>query len=332
MNNLPLEILDNVNHIITQYNLLPEKDVIVAFSGGKDSLFLCFVLRELGYVVKPITFDVGYNIDWKNAKKIAERFKFKLNILNIEYINEKNPHLLNVIENNFKEIQAVSSGKHERLTICTPCYNSKMLLLSEWCKNNDGIQQITLGHHGTDTVASFLKSYFMYIDRWSLQHITYNESNFIELLKEMKPIFKNEADTLKHTSEWIQMIELLRRGKIGTDEPIRRNIVNTDYTIMRPMFCVQERDIKDYFKGMDIEFQESECSVRKLKDTNKFTPREMVHYLLLDDMPQETLTLILSLILESLDSNGYNIVDVRKNRIEILGEEYKSGAFSSEKL
>jgi tRNA(Ile)-lysidine synthase TilS/MesJ len=332
MEPIPTTILDAVNQTISKYKLFPEKEVVVAFSGGKDSLFLCLVLRELGYTVKPVTFDVGYNIDWKVAKSIAARLHFHLQIFDLGFVEKNFQNTLSVIENNYKVIQEISRGKHLGVTICTPCYNSKMILLREWCKMNNGTLQIAFGHHGTDMVTSFLKSYFMYIDRWEYQHIRYNDSNFENLIKTMKPVFCGNKDNLLQSKEWASVIELMKKKLIGTDEPIRKNIADTDYAVIRPMSSVLEVDIKQYYNRTDLEFQESECSIRRLKDFSKFTPREMVHHILLDDVPRENMELLLSTLLESLDILGYDPTSVRNNRNAILGTEYKSGDSNSTKL
>jgi len=332
MKPIPTTILDTVNETINKYKLFPVRDIFVAFSGGKDSLFLCLVLRELGYIVKPVIFDVGYNVDWKSAKSIAEIFKFKLQILDLDFVKENIPNTLSIINNYYKEIQEISRGEHIGLTICTPCFNSKITLLSEWCNLNSNALQITFGHHGTDAIASFLKSYFMYIDRWIYNHTKYDDTNFKYLIKTMKPVFCKSKTTLLQSNEWATIMELKKKKVIGTDEPIRKEIVGTDYAIIRPMFNIIEVDIKQYYNGLGIKFQKSECAVRKLKDFSKFTPREMVHHILLDDVPRENMEILLSAILDSLDINGYNVVNVRNNRTTILGEEYKSGNINTLKL
>lgn len=58
-------LLDSVRLTIAEYCLLePGEEIILAFSGGKDSLSLMLCLGELGYRVRPVAVDMGYDRDW----------------------------------------------------------------------------------------------------------------------------------------------------------------------------------------------------------------------------------------------------------------------------
>jgi tRNA(Ile)-lysidine synthase TilS/MesJ len=55
-------LVDNVRATIAKYCLLaPGEEIILAFSGGKDSLGLALCLGELGYQVRPVAVDMGYD-------------------------------------------------------------------------------------------------------------------------------------------------------------------------------------------------------------------------------------------------------------------------------
>jgi len=62
---LPDELLAATDKTIHDYALItPEESIIVALSGGKDSMLLCLALRELGYDYVPVTIDMGYESGW----------------------------------------------------------------------------------------------------------------------------------------------------------------------------------------------------------------------------------------------------------------------------
>lgn len=45
---------------IKKYNLFKTNDVVIGFSGGKDSRIVMLVLKEFGYNVYPIMVDMGH--------------------------------------------------------------------------------------------------------------------------------------------------------------------------------------------------------------------------------------------------------------------------------
>ena len=54
----------------------------------------------------------------------------------------------------------------------------------------NNIRYVAMGHHGTDAIASMLKSYFMYYDRWREDHIEYNNDNFMKIIQQHKTFFQ----------------------------------------------------------------------------------------------------------------------------------------------
>lgn len=52
--------------------------------------------------------------------------------------------------------------KIKKTTICTPCHNSKMIVLQKWAEINR-INTIANGHHAIDAVSSLLKSFYIYV-------------------------------------------------------------------------------------------------------------------------------------------------------------------------
>jgi hypothetical protein len=171
----------------------------------------------------------------------------------------------------------------------------------------------------------------MYKDRWDLGHSTYVDHYLSSLISDSKLKFCTNIEEFILNEEYIKICDLSSQHLIGTDEPIRKYIKDTNIPILRPLFGIFESDIKDYFSNL-ISFQESECSIRKLKNFREYTPREMVHHLILDYVPLENMEKLLSIIIKELDTDGFSLVDVRNNRDTILGKQYKSNGSNSLKL
>ena len=62
---IPRTMLLQVKKTIDTYKLLKDSEqIIVAFSGGKDSTFTVMALAQLGYDIIPVTVDMGYKRGW----------------------------------------------------------------------------------------------------------------------------------------------------------------------------------------------------------------------------------------------------------------------------
>ncbi|MCR5729862.1 MAG: 7-cyano-7-deazaguanine synthase [Ruminococcus sp.] len=311
------KIIDKTEKSISNYGLFSQKEVYVAFSGGKDSMLLCMVLKELGYTVNAITIDVGYNIEWKALKYNLEWMGVNHIFLDMNYPNISNAHKVQIV-NNYKDIIRTSSNIHGYETPCTLCYNSKILLLSSWAKFNN-IDTIVFAHHATDAIASFLKSYYYYKDC-----VTNNNSKF-EYLRYLKLVKDNSALLLDDTNVdlWNTFISdlkvLSQKNVIGTDEPPKKTILNSNIQIVRPFFEVYDTEIKDYFSDKKYIFQESECIVSKLRTKKSLSPREMIHNYFLNLTTTECQHEMMAIVKDTITLDGFFRYNVRNNRDLILG-------------
>lgn len=318
MEKIPLYLLDIIDNTIRKYNIFPNRTSFVAFSGGKDSFFLCYALKELDYKIVGVTIDVGYNVNWDQLKRISKVLDIETIFLDLAYAKSHFPISYKEAFSLFEDIQSLSNIPVSHKTICTPCYNAKISILKCWAESN-GIDQIAFGHHGTDSIASLLKSYFYYFDFKYCNHANFDNSTF-------KNLIVSQADDLidiTKVKEWDLFIDKLKKlvyeRLVGTDESPRKYIENSKIEIVRPLFSVYESDILNFFKNQDIEFQKSECFISKYRNMKDLTPREMMHQFITNKLSVERLNDLHNIAQCCVDQNGFLIYNVRNNRNKILG-------------
>jgi tRNA(Ile)-lysidine synthase TilS/MesJ len=319
-------ILEKVEKCIFQYNmLLPTQEVIVGFSGGKDSTYVALVLHELGYRIKLVSIDMKYDSNWaerinKNAKEIG----FTPQIISIddsnmikELCDDETTELLEstYLLNKKKDTSFFGSP-------CTKCYNSKIIVLGSIASKNQ-ISKVVFGHHANDMISSLLKSGFMYIDRWDQGNMSFNRQTFESLIEQSIV----EVQQKNNKASLLKRIETLtQRGLAGTDEPPLQiiNKWNTNIDIIRPLLLVFEHEIIEECSIHKLKTEPSNCGHGDTKDSE--TPREMVYNRFLKNMYQthdgkETLKWLHEVALSSILSNGRNKINVRNCRSEILGKD-----------
>lgn len=318
------EVLNRIEKVIEQYNLFNNtKDVCVAYSGGKDSFFLCLALKELGYQVIPVIIDIGYNSNWDTALKNMNIMGMKCIIVELKQISCMFPEIEEELTENLENIKKISKGFYKKATICTPCYNSKMLIIQKWAEKN-GVQYIAIGHHAIDSISSLLKSFYMYTDRWVYSHEEFVYENFYELVCSQKGVYDLEKDDFKRSTLNEMLENQIKNHNIGTDEPIVQFIGGTSIKLCRPLFDVFEREIQSFFANQGLQFNESECFITNYREKEHLTPREIIQYHLLKNAPESLLSYLLKLAKKNIDDNGFLRYNVRNNRNTILGTNYKN--------
>lgn len=324
------EILSKVDSVINKYNLFPSKKVAVAYSGGKDSLFLCLCLKELGFDVLPIIIDIGYKNNWAVAIDNLNNNGMKAYLLEPESYTDISLETEAKIKEFFESIVDIKAGKYQKVSPCTPCYNAKLLLLIEWAKKNE-INQVAFGHHGTDALSSMLKSYFMYYDRWRANNPEYDSARFIKIIREHALIFQADKHTFENSRFYFDLKEQVNRQNVGTDEAILQD-VDASLKICRPLYAIMESDILSYYNKQNLVFNNTECFYKNLRDGKSFTPREMVQQILLSNANSDILSLLMNLNYQTLDNTGRLLFRVRNNRDKILGSSYKTDNINAIKL
>lgn len=331
-------ILAKVAETIAEYDLISKDEPIaVALSGGKDSIFTVLALKQLGYRVSAITIDLGYEANWGNKiQELAQALDFSTHIIETRSsaFRRQLPNETRIgLENFFVRLDEIGS-EFQSVTPCTFCYNIKILALANHMRTI-GIEKLAFGHHGTDAIASFLKSALMYLDRWHFSHKQFIKSNFEKLIENLKADFLVGYEHLARTEIFNNLNNLITMKVVGTDEPPRQYVNTQQYkiNIIRPLFNLTEVDITNYIRLHSIKTEGSGCGHGAIAATQ--TPREMIHYRILRPMLEltsgnNTHGRLLELINKSLFADGTLEVNVRNERENILGAEYRFG--SSAKL
>ncbi|MCI9591758.1 MAG: hypothetical protein HFG42_14680 [Lachnospiraceae bacterium] len=323
MDKVPVKILEKVERTIEKYSLFEGREACVAYSGGKDSLFLCVLLKQLNYNVYPVIIDVGYNSDWSIALKNAEHIGLGCIKIGLQQVERQMPEIKPLLNTNLQSIAKIAEGNFKKATICTPCHNSKILILQRWAQLNH-IPIIANGHHGIDAISSMLKSFYMYTDRWEKGHIEFSYENFYNLILSQKKSYLLEEGAFRTLPLANQLLEQIQKQNAGTDEPILQYLGESSIRLCRPLFHVLENEITEYFHSQELSFNESECFKTGYRHRKTLTPRELIQYELLRNAPNSLLHHLLELSKLSLDERGFLKFNVRNNRTKILGDSYKN--------
>jgi len=328
-------LLDKVAQTIDRYDLLaPREEVIVALSGGKDSLLLAIALRELGFDVTPVVVDMGYESGWSSRLTgILRTVDFTGEIVKVRTgrtATKREPVTLQ-IHSRIDILNDLGTIPDNINTPCTYCYSVKVLALSSASKRR-GIPKVAFGHHATDAAASLLKEALMHIDRWDDGHRVFDRSNFAALVDRLA---KECMVSWNPCTEGLlaRVEDLVCRRLIDTDEPPRQRLITTadDVTLIRPLFSVQESEIINAKEQLMLHTEASGCGHGATLVSQ--TPRQMVHDRVL--MKAQSLQLhehLAELVRAGLNVRGEGMVGARRRRAELLGPTYKPTLNDRDKL
>ncbi|MFI9536821.1 hypothetical protein ACIG56_26670 [Nocardia fusca] len=327
MTELPRSIVRSVQEQIVRYKLIPEgANVAVAFSGGKDSLLLCLVLRDLGFAFTAVSVDMGYESGWGDRiRRLAVA-----NGLTVELLTTRSE------ERGGRTVVPLEIGRRldlldrlaadrstEAPTPCTHCYSVKALALHTFATER-GISAVAFGHHLTDASASLLKEALLHIDRRALQHENFRRENFEKLVERLR--LEAVAYRPGIDSPLVDRIEsLVRHHEVDTDEPPIQCLLNKPdcaVQVIRPMHAVTENDIRRIVSALGLRPEGSGCGHGATAATQ--TPREMVHYRVLGQPGiGPFLDRMRELVGVGISDDGRRLVNARARRAEMLGSTYK---------
>lgn len=319
-----------VRNTIKKYNLFEKRNnLIVAFSGGKDSLFLTLLLKDMGYSVYPVMLDLGLNSD-KNEKInfYHKNYQLDIDIINVKdkRITDSMPiELSKIFENQLNLFYSFSNNR--KVTLCTSCYNIKIITLYTIALNNN-FRSVVFGHHATDALASFLKSFVMFYDRWINENMSFRRKNYLEIVNEITKCLSNGYEYFKRSYFFKLILDFAENKCIGTDEPPKHHvkIEGSELYVVRPLFDIFEHEVLRFYSNtMKKSFS---CQYRKHNNISLTTPREIIHELLLAKLVEkrdykEIFNLLKDLVGKMIKDTGELIFNVRNNRHLILGKDYK---------
>ena len=273
------ELLQAISSAIARYGLLDTgEEIVVAFSGGKDSIGLSLCLVQLGYAVEPVAIDMGYESGWgQRIQALGESMGFS-----VEVVDVRHGAPMSIPSTEYRKIQlrlevlnSINPAETSTVTPCTHCYNSKVIALDNVVRQK-GKVKVAFAHHLTDACSSLLKEGLLRIDHLDREHSSYSRSNFESLVDQLS----TEARAYPESSSPLleRLAELVDEGRIDTDEPPRQPL-RTDrpgVDIVRPLFGVWEEALVELSTDLGLVPEGSGCGHGATANTE--TPREMVHY------------------------------------------------------
>jgi len=138
-----------VREAIKRYRMIDNSDrILVAVSGGKDSMVLWDVMCSLGYDVEALFIDLGIEKDLqsKRARDVVEEFA------------AKNSYKLNVYSLKERDGFSIDDVKaKETRTICAACGLVKRYVMNRFAYEN-GFSCIATGHNLNDETATLMSN------------------------------------------------------------------------------------------------------------------------------------------------------------------------------
>jgi 7-cyano-7-deazaguanine synthase in queuosine biosynthesis len=320
------DLLRTVRETTDRFSLLePGERVVVALSGGKDSIILTLALKELEFDVAAVTIDMGYEPVW--AGRIAELAR-TLGI-DTEIVSARGPAAASsatTLLDIRKRIEILDQIAEVGMaaTPCTHCYNVKILALAS-AANRLGAAKVAFAHHMTDASASLIKEALMRIDRWDQNHSSFTRANFESLVARLTMEASNFRYAIKGIFPLTRRIsELTHKGLVDTDEPPRQPLRSdcAGIEIVRPLFGAGEASIIRAIEDIHVRPEGSGCGHSAAINTH--TPREMVHFRILREAASPDFQACMRDLVEvGLDKQGSTRTRSRQRRQEALGAAYK---------
>lgn len=143
-----------VKTTIKKFNLLTEKDkILVAFSGGKDSTVLAYILHKLGYKIEAITINAfigNYSKqNLENGIKFCEKYGIKLH--HVSFKDEFGHSLC--------YLTSLLRKKGIKINSCTVCGVLRRYLINKACRKMKATK-VVLGHNMDDEAQSIMMNFF----------------------------------------------------------------------------------------------------------------------------------------------------------------------------
>jgi 7-cyano-7-deazaguanine synthase in queuosine biosynthesis len=329
------DLLVTARETIDRFSLLePGEHIVVAFSGGKDSIILTLALKALKFDVTAVAIDMGYDSEW--SERITELSR-NLGI-DTDIVSVRGPAAASsgaTLMGIRKRIEILDQIAELRIpaTPCTHCYNVKILALAS-AVDRLGAAKVAFAHHMTDASASLIKEALMRIDCWDQNHSTFTRANFAALVTRLTIEASNFRYDMKDAFPLTRRIsELVHEALVDTDEPPRQPLRSdcTGIEIIRPLFGADEAMIIRAVEDLRVHPEGSGCGHGAT--VNTYTPREMVHYRILREAAKRDFQVCIRDLVEmGVDRRGSTSTRSRQRRQEALGVAYKPVGNGYDKL
>lgn len=166
-----------VERAIKEHDMFTSEDrILVAISGGKDSLALSWQLKELGYNISGLHIDLGIPESSPIARDYSERFCARYEIP------------LHIIETATLGLAMCDVKKRVKRPICSVCGQTKRYLFNQFAREN-GFTVLATGHNLDDETSRLMAN----VMRWDVEYLSdlgpmLPASN--GFAKKVKPLFR----------------------------------------------------------------------------------------------------------------------------------------------
>ncbi len=148
------QVESKVKNIIKDYKLFSKKEkILIAYSGGKDSTVILYILKKLGYNVEALTINAfigNYSKkNLENAVKFCKEHNIKLH--NVSFRDEFGYSLC--------YLRNLIHSKGHKIKSCTICGVLRRYLINKYSKKL-GANKIILGHNLDDEAQSVMMNFF----------------------------------------------------------------------------------------------------------------------------------------------------------------------------
>ncbi len=169
--------------------LTKDEKVLVAVSGGKDSMTLWFLLNKYGFNVTGVHINLNYENFSQESENIVKNFS-KKNSLSLIVFNLKKD--LNI------DMKEVFLENRNRET-CSVCGTIKRYLLNKIAYDLR-FDAVATGHNLDDSVATIFKAFL----HWDIETLSRNYPILDrdgKLIKKVKPLFRLQDKEIKYYAE-----------------------------------------------------------------------------------------------------------------------------------
>ena len=184
-------IINRVKKAISAYKMIPSSNakLLVALSGGKDSLTVAYILKSLGYNIKAMFIDLGIPKYSQESREIVEHFvkQFDIPLKIVELEKEIGYTLPQIV-------------KRLKRPPCSVCGSIKRYLMNRESQNYD---MLVTGHNLSDETA-FLLSNLLF---WKYDYILHQQPVLPELggyfKRKIKPLVLISDEEVKYFADLI---------------------------------------------------------------------------------------------------------------------------------
>ena len=166
-----------------------DEKILVAVSGGKDSMTLWYLLNKFEYNVTGVYINLNYGDFSKKSEEIVKNFSNK-NSLKLMIFNLKEDFNINMSE---------IFLKNRNREFCSICGTIKRYLLNKIAYDNK-FDALATGHNLDDGLAVIFKA----ILNWDIETLSRNYpilDSENKLVKKVKPLFRLQDKEIKHYSD-----------------------------------------------------------------------------------------------------------------------------------